>query len=240
MICSHKHRFIFLKTRKTAGSSIEAALSKIAGDDAIVTPLSPAEPGHRPRNFKATTSAGPVTRAERNRLFLEGSVSHDLHNYMPYFSHMPAWLARQKLGHRVWDGYFKFCFERNPWDKVISMYSWRVRDLTHPPSFSEWLTGGKRISATDWSIYSIDDVCAVDAIGRYEFLETDLGDFLQRVGLSIDGPLPHAKGDTRRPGILYQPNEIEYVRKQCWREVELLNYAFPSELRSLDMCEEGY
>jgi hypothetical protein len=40
MIVSHRHRFVFVTTRKTAGSSIEAALSPLAGPDAVVTPSS--------------------------------------------------------------------------------------------------------------------------------------------------------------------------------------------------------
>ena len=41
MIISHKHKFIFLKTVKTAGTSIEIALSKYCGPDDIITPASP-------------------------------------------------------------------------------------------------------------------------------------------------------------------------------------------------------
>lgn len=37
MIVSHLHRFVFIKTRKTAGSSIEAALAPYLGPDDIVT-----------------------------------------------------------------------------------------------------------------------------------------------------------------------------------------------------------
>ncbi len=41
MIVSHKHKFIFLKTNKTAGTSIEIALSKFCGEDDIITRISP-------------------------------------------------------------------------------------------------------------------------------------------------------------------------------------------------------
>lgn len=37
MIVSHRHRFVFVKTRKTAGSSIEAALFPFLGPDDICT-----------------------------------------------------------------------------------------------------------------------------------------------------------------------------------------------------------
>lgn len=41
MIISHQHKFIFIKTKKTAGTSIEIALSKICGEQDIITPVSP-------------------------------------------------------------------------------------------------------------------------------------------------------------------------------------------------------
>ena len=39
MIVSHKHKFIFIKTKKVAGSSLELALSKFLGEDDVITPL---------------------------------------------------------------------------------------------------------------------------------------------------------------------------------------------------------
>ncbi len=39
MIISHKYKFIFLKTKKTAGTSIEISLSRYCGDKDIITPI---------------------------------------------------------------------------------------------------------------------------------------------------------------------------------------------------------
>ena len=39
MIVSHKHRFVFPKSQKTGGTSLELALSRICGEDDIITPL---------------------------------------------------------------------------------------------------------------------------------------------------------------------------------------------------------
>ena len=41
MIASHAHRFVFVKTRKTAGTSLEIALSRHCGPADIVTRISP-------------------------------------------------------------------------------------------------------------------------------------------------------------------------------------------------------
>ena len=37
MIVSHRHRYIFVRTRKTAGTSVEIALSKFCGPDDVIT-----------------------------------------------------------------------------------------------------------------------------------------------------------------------------------------------------------
>ena len=39
MIISHRHRFIFIKPKKVAGTSIEISLSRICGPEDVLTPL---------------------------------------------------------------------------------------------------------------------------------------------------------------------------------------------------------
>jgi|AntDeeMinimDraft_5_1070356.scaffolds.fasta_scaffold24123_2 hypothetical protein len=43
MIIAHKHKFIFFRTRKTAGSSLEIALSEFCGKEDIIAPISKKE-----------------------------------------------------------------------------------------------------------------------------------------------------------------------------------------------------
>lgn len=43
MIISHKHKFIFVKTKKTAGTSIETLLASICGEEDIIKEISEEE-----------------------------------------------------------------------------------------------------------------------------------------------------------------------------------------------------
>ncbi len=238
MIVSHEHRFIFIKTRKTAGTSIEVALSQIAGDDAIVTPIDPPEPQHDPRNYRSHQAAWPellrwalANPSGRTRPVLGLVRRAGLARSYDYYNHMPAWLIRAQVGHDTWNTYFKFCFERNPWDKAVSLYSWLARNCTSAPPFEEWLLTGPNL-LSDWSLYSLDERCAVDAVGQYERLDTELRSFLERVGAPTDGlHLPRAKGGVPRSGYLYSPRAVEHVRRVFHREVEMFGYDCPSDLR---------
>lgn len=235
MIVSHEHRFIFLKTRKTAGTSVEVFLSGIAGADAIVTPVEPAEPGHEPRNYRgsATTNflpalladpgaPGALLRNPRGRLGL----------YRHHWNHAPAWLVRARLGEEVWNGYFKFCFERNPWDKFVSLYWWAVRGQPDPPSLEEFIGSPRGARSSDWPLYALDDEIAVDAVGRYERLDDDLRSFLRRVGVTAEVELPRAKSSFRGredPQLLSRQS-AERIGELFHREVDAFGYECPPEL----------
>jgi hypothetical protein len=235
MVVSHEHRFVFLKTRKTAGTSVEVLLSGIAGEDAIVTPVEPPEPGHEPRNYRGAWNCNflPAMLADPG---LPGSfLRHPrgrLGIYRHYWNHAPAWLARAKLGEEVWNGYFKFCFERNPWDKLVSLYWWSLRGQAQRPSLEEFMRSPRGSQSSDWGLYTIDDELAVDAVGRYERLEEDLRSFLRRIGLSAEVELPRAKSSHRRrddPGRL-SPQSAERIGRLFRREVEAFGYECPPEL----------
>ena len=44
---SHEHKFIFLMTKKTAGTSIELALTQLCGTDYIIAPLTEIDEARR-------------------------------------------------------------------------------------------------------------------------------------------------------------------------------------------------
>ncbi len=59
MIISHEHRFIFVKTRKTAGTSVEVFLADHVEPGAIVTPVRPPVEGHVARNHQRSSTRCP-------------------------------------------------------------------------------------------------------------------------------------------------------------------------------------
>ena len=121
MIVSHQHSFIFLKTMKTAGTSVELVLSQICGPDDIVTPIREEHlrVGHGPRNY----------RLPRNdRSFVSGirlSLGFERDSDWLFRNHMPAAQVRAVLGEEIWNAYRKVTVVRNPFEQMISRYRWR-------------------------------------------------------------------------------------------------------------------
>src|SRR5438132_1302501 len=120
MIISHKYKFIFIKNEKTAGTSIEIALSKYLGEKDVITPNRDEDEALR----KALGYRGAqnyyisLNRYTRKNL-LELVTQH---KRIRFFNHSGAEYIKEHVDKHVWESYFKFCFERNPWDKVISWY----------------------------------------------------------------------------------------------------------------------
>jgi hypothetical protein len=235
MIVNHQYKFIFLKTRKTAGTSIEIALSRFCGPNDVVTPITPGdevkrqELGYRgPQNYHI-----PLYRYRLSdwRALMRERKSKK------FFNHAPAWYVRQYLGKKIWNGYFKFCFERNPFDKAISAYYWYRRPRNGEEDFDGYLRlPSERERLTNWGIYTLNDEIVVDYVGRYERLNEDLGFVIQQIGLPGQVALPLAKAGIRPDRSHYSQKLSAYARGHiesiCAREIDAFSYEWVDSAQS--------
>lgn len=230
MILSHEHRLIFLKTRKTAGTSVEIALSDIAGPQDIITAIDPADEqirqgrgGRGPQNDRLPLRAYGAKSAAKRLLGHGGRA----------YNHMSASEVRRLVGSEVWDRYLKFSIERNPWDAIVSQYHWRNRSVPRErwPSLTEYLnTRHARLLAHNVDIYSLRGATAVDRLCRYESLEEDLEELRLAAGLPDALELPRAKGATRtdrRPyREFYSDADRDRVARMFARTIAATGYRF--------------
>lgn len=232
MIVSHKHKFIFLKTNKTAGTSIELALTKLCGDDDVITPLTAIDEARRvegrgAQNWKLHGWWNSPRPFRERRLIKFSAADYGFYN------HITAEEAKTLLNDdQVWRSYFKFAFDRNPWDRQVSFYHHRYRKVTMPPPppFPHFIHEDKRARLNNYEIYSMGGDVAVDYVGRYETLEDDLKYALRQVGITLDEVLPRAKANFRKDKRPYQDfydaDTRDIVGKWYEREIKLLDYAF--------------
>ncbi|MEO0723822.1 MAG: hypothetical protein AAFZ63_04740 [Bacteroidota bacterium] len=130
----------------------------------------------------------------------------------------------------VWNGYYKFTLERNPFDKVVSLYYWRGGDKKFG-SLYRFISGGGLQYFDSYDIYAANGVVAVDHIYRYEDLAGACADLSKKLSLtqSLEMPAYRAKSLQRKVKDyrdLFDEQSIELVRVIFAREIKLLGYTY--------------
>ena len=229
MIISHSHRFIFIKSRKVAGTSVELFLSQFCGERDIITPLGPDEElrqGVTPRNFSLSGRCHGYRRLVRGWKLVGRSAI----GYGGFYSHIPAKEIRRLIGEEIWNGYYKFTIERNPWDRQVSLYHWHYRDIDAKPSFDLFIRSPfHRKISPNFDTYAIGGKIATNYVCRYETLEDDLAFVLRQVGIDSGVNLPRAKGGNRSERAwrdYYTPRTRDIVGRWYAREIAALGYSF--------------
>jgi len=229
LIVSHRHKFIFLKTRKTAGTSIELALSEICGPDDILTDVGRDEAlrkGLRPQNLKVDRRRLPL--ATRVKLAL-GAPADKIG--AAYASHAPASVVKRLVGETVWDDYLKISIERNPWDRQVSFYFFLHREPDQRPDFETYLSDPKyKARMNNFGIYAINGRIAVDRVLRYEQLQDDYAVLMRDLGIAEPPALMHAKGGSRPKDsdyrAMYTDKTRDIVARWYADEIREFGYRF--------------
>jgi len=242
MILNNAYGFLFIKTRKTGGSSVEVGLSRVCGEGDIVTPLAEKRGEETLRRDEGgcppTGWAKPI-RAHRGwkewrRLLAKGQRA-------PRFrSHASAPELKSLLEETTWHGVFKFAIERNPWDRAVSRYWWQKyrreqRGKSGFPSmleYFEYLANERPHWLSNWGHYTIDDEIVADRILFYEDLEASLKRVRADLGINEDISLPRrrAKGGHRPDDQSYRDvlgaKERDLIARVCAPEIEAFGYTF--------------
>lgn len=113
MIISHKHRFIFVKTRKTAGSTFEKLMSPYLGPDDICTGST--RDGTPALNIEPDTNGHISLQDIRNKYFPNG-ITYDIISIErnPYDKVVSSYYWHQHIkenqfGHMDFETYVKSC-----------------------------------------------------------------------------------------------------------------------------------
>lgn len=239
MIASFEHGFIFIKTRKTAGTAIELALSSLCGEADIITPIHPddekirqAQGWRGPQNFRV----GPASASDHDGVLEKGDEA-DYQEMMKghptgqeYFNHMPASLARRMLGEAFWQSAHKWTVERHPYEKAVSQAYWKMWFLGRPaadfqPLLDE-LIARQEIDNRD--LYTIDGKVALDEIIRQEDLPGSFDAVLAKSGLRFDGALPRAKtvqrADRRPAAETLTERQKNTIYESCRETFDMIGY----------------
>jgi hypothetical protein len=235
MIVSFARNFIFLKTRKTGGTSIEIALTPNCGVADILTPISVEDELLRlvDGRVAARNYATPAIEAAAAKAVLAGDAVAfrdariEGRHLTGFRAHMPAAEMQKKLSVRFWAEALKFTVERHPYERIVSTAFFRGRSgkTDALARIDECIED--RAEANE-DIYRIAGASVVDRVLRQEFLESDLSSVADKLGLSIPLPMPRAKSafrSDRRPAhdILSQ-DQKDRIYRSCRATFEMMGY----------------
>jgi hypothetical protein len=238
MIISHKHKFIFIKTCKTAGTSLEIALSKYCGEDDIITPISAVDEKVR----LSLGYCGP-------QHYLKPVAEYSLADYWvrirkgqpvsKFFNHIWAKDIRNQVPAEVWDSYFKFSIVRSPFDRAVSRFFWRNRRLENVDltEFRSFLFKDPEALGRNRKRLEIDDKSVVDFMIRFEHLEEDLLTLSEKLNLprelyeefrSFGAKKGHRpKNSTPKELFAGFDEGIALINKVCAKDIEEFGYKAP-------------
>jgi hypothetical protein len=156
--------------------------------------------------------------------------------------HQTARELRARIGERRWQAAFRFAFVRNPWDKVVSHYAYRVKtDQTGmgggDVGFEEWVRLAYQERdpryrdqekmfqpQVDW-LRDEDGVIRLHFVGRFERIEEDFRTVAER--LKVRARLGHLNPSRRRPYREYHTEEtVEIVRRHFAADIEEFGYEY--------------
>lgn len=229
MIISHKHKFIFIKTRKTAGTSIEIALSGICGPLDIITKISAKDEIVR----KQLGYTGP----QNDLIPYKKYNIKDWYRFLikqkrkRFYNHITASEIKSLISSKVWDSYYKFCFERNSWDKTISHYYWRGGDKKYG-NMKAYLLSKDVEKINGFKMYALNNQILVDEVYKFEDIEEALIDISnkQKLKTPIEMPKYKAKSKIRKDNRHYRDilteEETLLITELFSQEIKLLKYTF--------------
>lgn len=212
VLVSHTNEFIFLKTIKTAGTTVEMCL----------------EPA-------CTPSRRPVREKTRTRISRQGVVGSRMSRQRHpkwlfkkinrWRNHMPAAGVAEALGREVFDRYTKVTAVRNPFTRCVSLFHYtnpdieRGRDFSATrASFRDFILNSRWPS--DENITHLGDRYIIDHAVRFEHLAEDIHAVAQALGVPLQEqhpPLTKPNASARKghtAAEYYDRETIEKVRKQ--------------------------
>lgn len=249
MIISKTNNFIFIKTKKTAGTSVEIALSVHCGAEDIITPLDQEGEelrrkagGNPPQNYQWDWTDFPsnlakdfLKRPKKYRGFLKKPRKRPNSLLFKYDEHTPAKAAKALLGQQIWRNYYTFAITRNPWDMAISAYSWQASSRQNYMTLEEYIERCAERhphKLTNWHVYTENDQIIVDEVIKFENLSERLAEVGRKIGIP-DLSLPEAKAkgrfrnDMAPAGELLSDHAKKLIAEVCAKEIAYFGYTCP-------------
>ena len=213
VLVSHKYKFIYIKNRKVASTSVESFFGKYCQNP------------NKEFDYTKESSSQKI-----DEYGIIGRRGRGIGN--KWRKHKSASLIKEDLGENKFNKYIKFCVIRNPYDKMVSKYYWDNRGKEEKGSFKEFAI---KYNCNNLDVHCIDGKSVCDYFIRYENLEEDIIKLCKILNIKdYDiNDLPKFKSNVRKDKSHYSTFYDEETRKIVYekhkKEFELFGYTFDYE-----------
>jgi len=245
VILSVAHKFVLVRGRKVAGTSVEIALSTICGPDDIVSPLIGVDERRRQalNGRCGNYSSDPVWEAAYAALVSQTPLDqlHRLHKPPArYAAHTSlSQICAQYPGSL--DGFQVLCLARHPYARVLSALNMqrtfgayqrgdrmRSEPQTWARAFDNAVGSGALALLMNMELYRGVTGAMTMRVLRYEHLQDDFDAFTAALGVCRRVALPHAKkglmSNRLNAAQILRRDQLDAINEMFSEEFEVFGY----------------
>ena len=240
MPVSHQYKALFIHIPKTGGGSIEQALG-IYGINNKGSNI------HCTKIFYGYREITPDRLEEFNDNCPKEKVFHccnrGIKRYLKKYFFYPVYEEHKALQHwtlleirkkiSVWN-YFKFSFVRNPYERLVSEYLWRIKKKEiDNMNFSDFINKIviKNVETDRHLLHQYKFITnakgkiKIDFLGRFEHFQDDFNKLKQKLGIHSELPKIHKSNDYNYKDY-YDKKSLQVVSSLYKADLEIFNYSF--------------
>lgn len=232
VLISHKHKFIYIKNQKVAGSSVECIFEKYCINN---------NNNDNSNNDNSSNNVVGSHYTDENVSeagVVGGRLSVDKYHqgirYKNWPEHISLREVKKRVGDEKFNSYFKFCVVRNPWDQIVSKYFYAknvLKSINPNMTFDRFVR--KVYNSKDiWTMIIVDGKPSCDYYIKFEDLNKGIVEVAQVLDINdIDlDQLPHFNSNVRPKDKSYQEYYTEETKNLVYNGnkeyIEYFNYEF--------------
>jgi hypothetical protein len=225
---NHEKKAIFIHIPKTAGSYISKILVSHYGFINYLSILMSKRPDH---DIICNTNTYPIIQTGNSKY--DNSFFNKSIGLLTYCQTSDYINEQCNMNEEKWNTYFKFCFVRNPYSKMVSAWNHISNILPNTLQFEEYIRQNKyMVSNIEYGhafmtqsehIMNPQGNCGVDMIGKFERLEEDLKKILNRIGFTKINHIPKKINSSNSSNVISQIDT---------KSIKIMNYLFADDFNN--------